>query len=296
MPKAGKPSPKRKELAEHGFYLKGFALGTLGFCTRSAVDIEGLAREWLEVVEIDLNLTNLHHRLHGTRIAHISDIHLGRTVGKEYLYRCIERINQLEADIVVLTGDYITYDIRGNFRKEVAVQLGRIKSRFGTFACLGNHDYGLKAMPARRRNYMLIKFVRSLEAKGITVLRNQATVLDIHGEPMQIVGLGDLKVGDFHPQEAFAEASDESVTMALVHNPRGVEYLDTFDVDVVFSGHTHGRKSRFPPEHILNTKSRRFHAGMYDVNGTKLYVNRGLGRVGRMRFYSRPEITLLTLR
>ena len=296
MRRAKEPSPKRKELIDRGFYLKGLALGTLGFCTRSAVDVEGLAPQWLEVVEIDLNLAKPHHRLHGTRIAHVSDIHLSRTVGKEYISRCIDRINQLEADIVVLTGDYITYDIRGNFRKQVASLLARIKSRFGTYACLGNHDYGLKAMPARRRNYMLIKFLRSLKAKGITVLRNESTVLDIHGEPLRLVGLGDLRVADFHPKKAFAQASNGDVTIALVHNPKAVEYLEQFDVDVVFSGHTHGRTSRFPPEHILNTKSRRFHAGMYDINGTRLYVSRGIGRIGRMRFNARPEITVLTLR
>jgi len=295
MRRAKEPPPKRKELIDRGFYLRGLALGTLGFCTRSAVDMNGSGAEWLEVVEIDLNLTKIHHRLHGTRIAHVSDLHLSRTVGAEYLNRCIERINQLEADIVLLTGDYITYDIRGKYRKQVAALLGQIESRFGIYACLGNHDYGLKVMPPRRRNDVLIEFIHNLKAKGINLLRNESALIDIHGEPLQLVGLGDLKVGDFHPKKAFADASDD-VTIALVHNPKGVEYLDAFAVDVVFSGHTHGKTSRFPPDHILNTKSRRFHAGMYDVNGTRLYVNRGLGRVGRIRFNSRPEITVLTLR
>lgn len=296
MRKPKEQSPKRKDLTNRGFYLKGLALGTLGFCTRSAVDVNGSGAEWLEVVEIDLNLTKRHHRLHGTRIAHVSDIHLSSTVGAQYLSRCIERINFLEADIVLLTGDYITYDIMGKYRKKVAALLGRIKCRFGAFACLGNHDYGLKLMPSRTRYCMLIEFLRNLKEQGITVLRNQSTVLDIHGEPLRLVGLGDLRAGDFHPQKAFADASNGGVTIALVHNPKGAEYLDAFAVDVVFSGHTHGRISRFPHNHILNRKKRKFHAGMYQVNETKLYVNRGLGRVGRMRFYSRPEITLLTLR
>ena len=276
--------------------MKGAALGALGFCTRWAVNAHGSGPEWLEVVEIDLNLQSYHPKLHGTRIAHVSDLHLSRTVRAEYLSRCIERINRIDADIVVLTGDYITYDIRGKYRKQVAALLGRIQSRFGTYACLGNHDYGLKAIPPRRRNYMLLEFLSRLKIKRITVLRNQATTLKIHGEPLRIVGLGDLRVGDFHPQTAFADASDADVTIALVHNPKGVEYLHQFDVDVVFSGHTHGRISRFPHDHFLNTKKRKFHAGMYEVNGTRLYVNRGLGRVGRIRFNSRPEITVLTLR
>src|SRR3990172_6433207 len=222
---------KRKDLTNRGFYLKGLALGTLGFCTRSAVDVNGCGAEWLEVVEIDLNLAKRHHRLHGTRIAHVSDIHLSSTVGAEYLSRCIERINLLEADIVLLTGDYITYDILGRYKKKVAALLGGIKSRFGAFACLGNHDYGLKAMPSRTRNCILTKFLSDLKEKGITVLRNQSTVLNIHGEPLRLVGLGDLRAGDFHPEKAFAHASNGDVTIALVHNPKGVEYLNAFAVD-----------------------------------------------------------------
>jgi predicted MPP superfamily phosphohydrolase len=151
-------------------------------------------------------------------------------------------------------------------------------------------------MSSLRRDYLLVRLLRGMKANGITVLRNESKVLDINSHPLRLVGLGDLRVGDFHPTRAFADISDDHVTIALVHNPRGVEYLNAFGVDVVFSGHTHGRTSRFPPEHVLNFKSRRFHAGMYDVGDTKLYVNRGLGRVGRMRFYSRPEITVLTLR
>jgi len=289
-------SPKQKELIDRGLYLRSAALGTFGFCTRSAVDTELLAPQWLEVVEIDLDLQRRSHRLHGTRIAHISDLHHGSTVGGEYLRRCIERVNQLEVDVVVLTGDYITYDLWGRYRRKVTALLGGIRSRFGTYACLGNHDYGLSAMPSRRRDYLLVRLLRGMKANGITVLRNESAVLDIKGHPLRLVGLGDLRVGDFHPTRAFADISDDHLTIALVHNPRGVEYLNAFGVDVVFSGHTHGKTSRFPPEHVLNFKSRRFHAGMYDVGDTKLYVNRGLGRVGRMRFYSRPEITVLTLR
>lgn len=281
---------RHRELINRRRYLKGAALGTLGFCTRSAVDIEGLRPEWIEVIEIDLNLQNLHHRLHGTRIAHISDLHHSRTVSSEYLRRCIERINLLDVDIVVLTGDYITYDIKGRYREKVIALLGSIQSRFGIYACLGNHDYGVRGLPGRRRDYLLRRLIRGMEANGITVLRNESTVLNIHDYPLRLVGLGDLRAGDFRPHRAFADIPDDQVTIVLMHNPRGVEYLGAFPVSAVVSGHTHGGKAK------LKIKSRRFHAGMYNVKGTKLYVNRGLGRVGRIRLNSRPEITVLTLR
>ena len=290
-------------------YFKGVALGTLGFCTRWAVDAHGIGPEWIEVVEIDLHLqsphpvrspagkgTNgAHSRLHGTRIAHISDLHYSRTVSGAYLHRCVERINMLDVDVVVLTGDYITYDVRGKYREKVIALLGNIESRFGAYACLGNHDYGV-AFSGSRRGNLLRRLIRGMEASGITVLRNESTVLDIDGHPLWFVGLGDLNVGDFQPEKAFAGVPTDQVTIALIHNPRGVEHLGEFSANAVVSGHTHGRKSRFSVSLPWTNEERRFHSGLYEFEGKKLYVNRGLGRVGRTRMKIRPEITVFTLR
>ena len=277
-------------------YLKGAAFGSLGFCTRWAIDASGLGPEWTEVVEVDLHIENHNDRLHGRRIAHISDLHLSRTVSSGYLRRCIERINLLDVDVVVLTGDYITYDFRGTFRRKVVNLLADIESRFGAYACLGNHDYGVSSHSSSRRNQLLNRLTRGMETSGITVLRNEATVLDIDGHPLWLVGLGDLRVGDFRPHEAFAGVPEDQATIALMHNPRGVEHLGEYEAHAVMSGHTHGRKTRFWRDPSGAFSRRRFHAGMYEVEGTKLYVNRGLGRVGRAKLSIRPEITIFTLR
>ena len=277
-------------------YLKGTILGTLGFCTRWAVDARGIGPEWIEVVEIDLHLGSLHNRLHGTRIAHISDIHHGRSVSTAYLRRCIERINRLDVDLVLLTGDYITYDFRGTYREKVVALLGDIESRFGTYACLGNHDYGIPVLPDDRREDLLGRLIGGMKARGITVLRNEAAVLNINGHPLWFVGLGDLRIGDFQPQKAFANVPADQVTIALVHNPCGIEHLGEYAAHAVVSGHTHGRKTEPITSLTWKARNRRFHSGLYEVEGKKLYVNRGLGRVGRARLNTRPEITVFTLR
>jgi predicted MPP superfamily phosphohydrolase len=283
------------ESHKQSHYLKGAILGAMGFCTRWAVDAKGVGPEWIEVVEINLHLQSPSHRLHGIRIAHISDLHHGRTVSSGYLRRCIERINLLHVDLVVLTGDYITYDIRGVYRKKVAALLGGIESRFGTYACLGNHDYGIRGLPNYIREQSLRRLIQGMEENRITVLRNESVVLNINGHQLWLVGLGDLRIGDFHPQKAFAEVPADQVTIALTHNPRGIEHLGEFTANAVASGHTHGRRTRPITSRAWRARNRRFHAGMYEVEGKKLYVNRGLGRVGRMRLNVRPEITVFTL-
>ena len=276
-------------------YLKGLTLGTLGLCTRWAVDANGVGPEWIEVVEIDLHLQNHKSQPHGTRIAHISDLHFSKTVSSAYLHRCVERINMLDVDIVVLTGDYITYDIRGRYREKVIALLGNIESRFGSYACLGNHDYGV-ALSGRKRGRLLHRLIKGMEASGVTVLRNESTLLEIEGHPLWFVGLGDLNVGDFDPEKAFSDVPTDQLTIALMHNPRGVEHLSEFAANAVVSGHTHGRKARFSVSLPGRNEQRRFHSGLYEFEGKKLYVNRGLGRVGRTRMKIRPEITVFTIR
>jgi predicted MPP superfamily phosphohydrolase len=287
---SGDVEPNKK-----GHYLKGAVLGTLGFCTRWAVDVQGIGPEWIEIVEIDLHLQSPYNWLHGTRIAHISDLHHGRTVSSGYLRRCIERINLLDVDLVVLTGDYITYDIRGKYREKVIALLGDIESRFGTYACLGNHDYGIRSLPGYKREHLLRRLTQGMEAEGITVLRNESTVLNINDHPLWFVGLGDLRIGDFQPHKAFANVPTDQVTIALIHNPRGIEHLGEFAVNAVVSGHTHGRRTSSTISRTWRNRNRRFQAGMYEFEGKKLYVNRGLGRVGRARLNARPEITVFTL-
>ncbi len=290
-------SPYTRMLRQ-ALYYKGIALGTLGFCTRWAVNVHGSGPEWVEVVNVDLPLAHVPHQLHGTRIAHISDLHCSRLVSKAYLRRCIDRVNMLDADLVLLTGDYITYDFQGLFRSRIADMLSKLRSRYGSYACLGNHDYGLYAfrrMFKQRQESELVRFIGDLESNGITVLRNKAVSLDIEGNPLWIVGLGDIKVDDFRPHEAFSSVRADELTLVLLHNPRGAERLSDYPAHAVLSGHTHGRRAASPYIAPLITKNRTYHAGMHNVGGSKLYVNRGLGRHGRTRLNARPEITVYTI-
>jgi predicted MPP superfamily phosphohydrolase len=268
-------------------FIKGLALGTLGFCTSFAVGSDGLALEWLEVVELDLDIRNLPQQFVGKRIVHVSDLHCSRTVSKKYLQGCVERINQLEPDIIVLTGDFVTYDKYGRFKNKVAKVLRGLRSTMGVYACLGNHDYDSPI----RRNYTLHELVKGLHHSGVRVLRNQAMALKIRKEKLWLVGLGDLMFEDCDPRRAFATVPDDAATITLVHNPDAVDYLHHTGTDTIMCGHTHGAKV----DGNNPVRPTRFRAGLFDVNGKKLYVNRGLGRLGRPRLNSRPEITVYTL-
>lgn len=276
-------------------YIKGAAFGALGFCTPWAVNHTGSSRQWLEIVEAELKLANLGESFHGLRVVHISDLHYSRTVSGRYLKSCVRCINNLNPDVVLLTGDYITHDYYGRFRRKVVNILGQIKSKYGVYASLGNHDYGIGGGLHKRREDRLERMIERIGKTHVKVLRNSASYLEINGHKLWFVGLGDLWANDFLPHLAFREIDSAGAVIALSHNPDTAGHLHNYGCDMVVSGHTHGCRfewTAFADKPLVNR--RQFRGGMYHFGDKKLYVNRGLGRHGRW-FNTRPEITVFTL-
>ena len=127
------------------------------------------------------------------------------------------------------------------------------------------------------------------------VLRNESCLLESGGRRLRFVGLGDIWADDFDPARAFAGIGSDEAVITLAHNPDSAELLHKFDFDTVMCGHTHGSRFHFtvvPGETGINRRF--YYAGMYRIGSKKLYVNRGLGRLGKV-FSTRPEITVFRL-
>ncbi|MHC4636453.1 MAG: metallophosphoesterase [Planctomycetota bacterium] len=276
-------------------HLGGVMLGNLGFCTSWAIDNMNNCREWIEIVEEDLRIENLPEPFEGKRLVQVSDLHCSRTVSYKYLKHCVDRINQLKADIVVLTGDYVTYDVLGRFSEKVIGLIGNISSRYGIYACMGNHDYGVERLMSIFRHNRLRLLMDGMEDIGVNVLRNGSAVLEIDGRILRFVGMGDVWADDFKPDNAFHGVNRDENVIALSHNPATARYLENFHYDALMCGHTHGATVLFsasPRRPLMHYPD--YSAGMYRRGTKKIYVNRGLGRHGRV-FNSRPEITVFNL-
>ena len=280
----------------HRRYVKGVAFGNLGFCTSYAIDHQGKGPEWVEVVEVDLHLPNLPESFQGKRLIQVSDLHCSRTVSVKYLTRCVQRVNSLDPDFVLLTGDYVTHDLRGKYRERIVNLVADIESRYGIYACLGNHDYGIGSVLGSWNNELLFDLIDGLQAKGINLLRNRAEEIEIDGKNLWFVGLGDVWVKDFDPDRAFAKVPADQPSIALLHNPDGFRHMAAYPAHTILSGHTHGVQTTFADVRGLRITTRPYHAGMYRSANKSLYVNRGLGRLGSFFLNSRPEITVFTLR
>lgn len=246
---------------------------------------------WLEVVRLDLPVRRLPAALIGRTLVQLSDIHVGRRVADDYIRDVFRRVSALAPDIVVYTGDLVSYRDDGFEAQAEQMYAAPPHGRLATLGTCGNHEYG----PRWAHPDVADRFAAIAGAGGIRMLRN--TVFDAEG--LQIVGLDDLWGGRFDAPTALGALDRDRAMLALSHNP------DTVDHPVwagfegwILAGHTHGGQVRPPflPPPIVPVQNRRYTAGVFDLPGGRtLYVNRGVGHLYQLRVNVRPEVTVFTL-
>lgn len=245
---------------------------------------------WLELVERKLPIRNLPAGLKGKTLVQISDIHASGRVSESYLIESFRRVNDLRADIIVYTGDFITLD------EQTEGSMARVfphlpKGRIGTAAILGNHDYGVNWAQEEWAQ----KVIGALDPLGIPVLRNE--VMDVGG--LQILGLDDSWADRIDLAKGLASLERERASVVLSHNPDTVDQGDWSPYKGwILSGHTHGGQCKPPflPPPILPVTNKLYTSGHFELSGGRdLYINRALGYLHQVRFNVRPEVTVFTL-
>lgn len=252
-------------------------------------------RRWVDIHRRRMKFEHLDPANVGMRIVQISDLHHSPVVWQKYLVQYVGLVNELEPDVVMVTGDLITGGYR--YAHRVATILSHIKAPLGCICTFGNHDYSIygKSAPAegeRRADYL----EKCLEDRGLIVLRNEVIKIAKKGAktPIVVVGLDDEWSRHLDAERAFKGVDPSLPTICLNHNPINCPELMKYPWQWMLAGHTHGRQlattrfgRRFYPH-----KHRPFTHGYYHVNGRHLYVNRGLSYGQRIQNWCRPEITV----
>jgi uncharacterized protein len=231
--------------------------------------------------------------LDGLRIVAISDIHAGAPfIDDKKLRLIVERTNQLQPDLVVLLGDYMTSD--GWLRRQVlpeefAPYLKDFRAPLGVFSVLGNHDWWYNGRRVRQ----------GLEANNIKVLDEEVVELKARGTSLWLVGLADLWTQPQHIEETFSKVPEGAPSIAIAHNPDIFPRLPK-RLPLLIAGHTHGAQVNFPLIGRPVQSSRigdHYAAGHVYENDHHLFVTTGIGTsILSVRFGVPPEIVLLTLR
>jgi predicted MPP superfamily phosphohydrolase len=282
--KESEPLSRREFFRRSGRALAATAGATLFYTWR-------IEPHWIEVVRRKLPLVGLPAELAGKRLVQVSDLHAGPVVDQSYLIGAMERLETLAPDWLVLTGDFMSCYGDEEVAKALEVIREAPRATFGRFAILGNHDYG---------QYWCVyaaadKLSAGLESLDVRVLRNEVAEA---GE-LQLAGMDDLWTPNFQPERVLADIASDRPSLLLCHNPDGVDRPELSQYrGWTLAGHTHGGQCKAP---FLNppinpVQNKRYVAGEYELaSGGRLYINRGLGYLHRVRFNARPEITVFTL-
>lgn len=249
----------------------------------------------VQVEGVSIEIADLPEALAGLRVAHLTDLHIGMQLRSERLRRFVERVNSLEPDLIVITGDIFDYDPA--LIEEGCRELDKLSARFGVLAILGNHD--VYTGPDK-----VAEGIRGLTS--IQLLRDEWTLLEIHGETLYVVGLDDpgrgwrnLDSRSDALERMVAELPQVPARLLLAHRPSYFAHAVELGLPLMLAGHTHGGQITLPGRAAHWNVSRmvsRWTRGLFRSGQSQIYVNRGLGIVGPpVRLNCPREIALLTL-
>ncbi len=259
---------------------KGVVLGAgAGYLGRGVYNGMSLPR----IRSIPVKLDNLQVPL---TIVHLTDIHLGVFLQKDFLQSVVTLANKQDPDLVVITGDII--DMPPEKIGDILDPLRQLKTRYGVFCVPGNHEY----------YYGVAGILDKLAGLGVTVLGNRSK--QIAG--ITIAGVYDLaalrlKQGPFPDLEAALAGRDPDLpTVLLAHQPKFIQYVTAdHHIDLMVSGHTHA--GQISPFSLLVLLDQPYLHGLYRHDAvTQLYVSSGVGFWGPpIRFGTPAEIAVLQL-
>jgi uncharacterized protein len=244
---------------------------------------------------LSLRIPGLPANLDGLRIAHLSDIHVGRYTRRGTLPKIIEATNQIKADLVLYTGDLIDLSL-ADLDSGIDT-LKQIDPRFGFAMIEGNHDLIENAD----------EFDRRTKAAGLPLLVDETTTFSVRGERIQILGsrwgvaTGDRRrAGD----AAFAESVQRLVPqrhpdafpILLAHHPHTFDAAAAAGLPLTLSGHTHGGQLMLSDNIGFGPLMFRYWSGVYRKGANQLLVNNGVGNWFPLRANAPAEIIDLTLR
>ncbi|MDD3855636.1 metallophosphoesterase [Sulfurimonas sp.] len=239
--------------------------------------------KFVKLEKVDIKIKNLKEPY---KIAQISDLHIGGLINRDFVREMVERINILNPDIVVITGDLIDIDILRAM--DTVDELAKLKSKFGTYYVVGNHEYF----------HGVEKIITAVKSLGIRVLENENVYVGENERGFNLAGVYDImgyRTKTHMPSlvKALKDKKD-SPTLLLAHQPKFIQEVDG-GVDLMLSGHTHG--GQIYPFRFLVALQQPYVSGLHKYNEElQIYVNKGTGFWGPpMRLGSSSEITLISL-
>lgn len=234
--------------------------------------------------EVSLPAKNFADTLQGLRIVQLSDLHICKKTDLSYLHQLIIKVNEKQPDLVVFTGDIIK-----DFSRKLKVQLSALKGlEAPAYYVSGNKDtlFGLRTLK------------KELSLCKISCLDNACAHLIFNNTPLQVLGFSNknyLRKRDSRPIKNLLESLDEEVsTVLLAHQPKDIELVQKYRIDIQLSAHTHNADAY--AFHTLLKKYQPYYKGLYIKGKSLLYVCTGLNTSAfQLKRHTQAEIPIFTI-
>jgi len=254
----------------------------------------------IRMVNLNVRLPRLPRALHGLRIIHLSDLHVGDLITPDRLPDLVDRINQMQGDLIAVTGDYI--DLSVDVMDPVIQAMKRLKAPLGTYFVLGNHDYLDDGS----------QVIAQFKEAQLSLLMNQACSIEHNQSRITVAGI-DWSHKPRQLAQSVADALepnppqnktdlDDQFRLLLAHHPNAFETAIHHDVDLTLAGHTHGGQVTLTARRGrrgsigLGSMAHRYPHGLFQKGDSYLHVTSGIGSWFPLRVRCPAEIACLTLR
>lgn len=205
------------------------------------------------------------------RVVQISDIQLSENYDTSRLEKIVEKVNEVQPDVIVFSGDlfenYAEYGSRPEVLQEVGRLLGKMEARYAKLAVYGNRDYGGGAESI---------YADLMHEGGFQILCNEIGTISLNEQiQVHLIGLDDALLGN-PDMNLIGEDNQADYRILLIHEPDLVDELDLDGVDLVLAGHSHGGQVFIGG--ITTSMAEKYIRGFYSLSDfTQMYVNSGIG-------------------
>ena len=279
---------------------------------------------------LTLKIPALPKELQGLKILQLSDLHLNEHVSDYFISKLHRKARACKPDLIVFTGDFICSSELSDPERLKYILKG-FDAPYGCYAILGNHDYqhyvsvnsegdydrldqdkpilnkgwrrllfplklSCRITQRARQVPLHKKLLELIEKTPFQLLHNETKTISIKGKNINLCGLGEYTLGQCKPDLAFKNYEKNCPGIVLAHNPDSIPLLKDYPGDVVLCGHTHGSQVNLPflGDKFTLLENRDYKRGLFKIDGKWVYVNRGLGGKMKFRWFSPPELLLLT--
>ncbi|NGP77239.1 metallophosphoesterase [Balneolaceae bacterium YR4-1] len=246
----------------------------------------------IDTQQVELTIENLPRDLQGLRIVHISDIQGDQYTGREEIAAYIDKVNAQDPDIVIFTGDLISYGT--DYIEMSAEEFAKVKATYGAYAVVGDHDYWAD----------LSNVEPALESKGIPLLRDENRIINVGKVKVLLTGITQVYSKRADPEKVRQLTADSvrvnmkilaahQVSDQILNEARNNNY------HLYLAGHTHGGQVRVPLFGMTFSASEmetEYVSGTYKRGDLLLNINNGLGfTLAPVRYNAPPAITVIEL-